>query len=197
MLVVALFCGILIASTTAVHYEILGWLNERLFAIAIPNRSKLLVVIFMAFVAHAVEIALYGFSLYVLVQYLGIGSLSGPGGFSLANCLYFSAETYTSLGFGDVVPAGQIRLLAGTEALNGLLLIGWSASFAYLAMERFWTSSRPGAARTALRGNLRRARDSGIHRPKHSVTTRPGSGAPVGNPADDAEVKLPVGRTRR
>ena len=26
----------------------------------------------------------------------------------------------------------------GTETLNGLLLIGWSTSFAYLAMERFW-----------------------------------------------------------
>jgi hypothetical protein len=25
------------------------------------------------------------------------------------------------------------------EALNGLLLIGWSASYAYIAMERFWT----------------------------------------------------------
>jgi hypothetical protein len=54
------------------------------------------------------------------------------------NCLYFSAETFTSLGFGDVTPVGPIRLLAGLEALNGLLLIGWSASFTYIAMERFW-----------------------------------------------------------
>ena len=29
------------------------------------------------------------------------------------------------------------------RALNGLLLIGWSASFTYISMERFW---RPGAA---------------------------------------------------
>jgi hypothetical protein len=28
--------------------------------------------------------------------------------------------------------------------LNGLLLIGWSASYAYIAMERFWTDVNPG-----------------------------------------------------
>ena len=43
-----------------------------------------------------------------------------------------------ALGFGDVVPIGAIRLLAGTEALNGLLMIGWTASYAYITMERFW-----------------------------------------------------------
>jgi hypothetical protein len=36
------------------------------------------------------------------------------------------------------VPTGPLRLLVGVEALNGLLLIGWSASYIYLAMERCW-----------------------------------------------------------
>ena len=54
--------------------------------------------------------------------------------------MYFSAETYTSLGFGDLTPNGPVRLLAGVEALNGLLLIGWSASFTYISMERFWSA---------------------------------------------------------
>jgi len=131
-------CACLIAATTVIHYEALGKLNDRLPALGIPNRSKLVVVIFVAFVAHAAEVALYGASFYGLVRFAGLGSLDGPGGLSLANCMYFSAETYTSLGFGDVIPKGPIRVLAGAEALNGLLLIGWSASYAYLAMERFW-----------------------------------------------------------
>lgn len=143
MLVVMFACVLLIVMTTAVHYEILGRGNDLLFALRVPSRAKLLIVIFGSFVAHAVEIALYGLALFVIVRYLKIGSLSGSNGFSLVNCLYFSAETYTSLGFGDIIPSGQIRLLAGTEALNGLLMVGWSASYAYIAMERFWSSAEP------------------------------------------------------
>lgn len=138
MVFVIFSCFLLIALTTLMHYEVLSSLNLRLPALAMPSRAKLLVVIFAAFMAHALEIALYGFALFGLVQYIGVGSLTGAGGSSLQNCLYFSAETYSSLGFGDLIPNGPIRLLAGVEALNGLLLIGWSASYAYIAMERFW-----------------------------------------------------------
>ena len=145
MFVVVLACIVLIAATTVIHYEVLGGLNAGLPALGIPSRAKLLTVIFAAFVAHAVEIGLYGLAIFGLVQYAGIGGLSGPGGASLMNCLYFSAETYSSLGFGDVVPGGPIRLLAGVEALNGLLLIGWSASYTHIAMERFWGRSAPDA----------------------------------------------------
>ena len=72
------------------------------------------------------------------MHFTGTGSLRGIGSSWLETFLYFSAETCSSLGVGDLIPNGPIRLLAGTEALNGLLLIGWSASYAYLAMERFW-----------------------------------------------------------
>ena len=140
MFVVAISCILLIAFVTVTHYEVLGTLNARLPGLAIPSRTKLLVVIFSAIVAHGIEIGFYGISLFVLVKYMAVGTLSGPAGFSLISCLYFSAETYTSLGFGDLTPVGPIRLLAGVEALNGLLMIGWTASYAYIAMERFWAS---------------------------------------------------------
>lgn len=138
MLIVILACALLISTTTVIHYEALRLLSRRLPTLRIPSRSKLLVVIFCAFVAHALEIAVYGAALFGLVGPLGIGGLAGTLGFSFLHCLYFSAETYTSLGFGDLLPVGPVRLLAGTETLNGLLLIGWTASYAYLAMERFW-----------------------------------------------------------
>ena len=138
MLIVILACVLLISTTTMIHYEALRGLSRHLPALRIASRSKLLVVMFSAFVAHALEIAVYGIALFVLVKDFGVGKLVGPLGFSFINCLYFSAETYTTLGFGDLVPTGAVRLLAGTETLNGLLLIGWSASYAYLPMERFW-----------------------------------------------------------
>ena len=123
MLTVILACVLLISTTTMIHYEALRGLSRHLPTLRIASRSKLLVVIFSAFVAHALEIAVYGSVLFVLVKDFGVGKLVGPLGFSLINCLYFSAETYTTLGFGDLVPTGAVRLLAGTETLNGLLLI--------------------------------------------------------------------------
>jgi len=138
MQIVVPSCIALFALASLIHYEMLRGLSRWLPRLSIPDRSKLLVVIFASFVAHALEIGLYGASIHVLIQHLDAGTLQGSGPNSLADSIYFSAETYTSLGFGDVVPVGAIRLIAGTEALNGLLLIGWSASYAYITMERFW-----------------------------------------------------------
>lgn len=133
-----LLCSLLmVAATTVLHYEVLQGLHRRLPGLGLPMRSKLLVVMAVLLMAHVAEIVLYGLALRGLVSLGGSGQLGGDEA-SLAACLYFSAETFTSLGFGDLTPTGPLRLLAGVEALNGLLLIGWSASYGVLAMERFW-----------------------------------------------------------
>jgi hypothetical protein len=139
---IAAVCVGLLVLTTVLHYEVLRLLSAGLPVLAMPARAKLMVVIFGTFFAHAAEIFLYAVAFYLLVRYLNVGSL-GSGRPSLALCLYFSAETYTSLGYGDILPAGDLRLLAGMEALNGLLLIGWTASYTYIAMERFWSRNGP------------------------------------------------------
>ena len=140
MAIVGVFCLVLLVLTTALHYEVLRVLTLSLPDLRVPARVKLIVVIFAAFFAHAVEMLLYGLAIYVLIRYLGLGTLGDSSHVSFNDCLYFSAETFTSLGFGDIVPAGPLRLLAGAETLNGLLLIGWSASYTYIAMERFWSA---------------------------------------------------------
>jgi hypothetical protein len=138
MLISVAACVLLIALTTVVHFEVLRGLSAWLPRLRIQQRFKLLVVIFSTIGAHTVEILMYGMAFFAMVKIAVVGTLTGPAELSLMNCLYFSAETFTSLGFGDVTPVGPIRLLAGLEALNGLLLIGWSASYTYIAMERFW-----------------------------------------------------------
>lgn len=138
MVLVGICCVVLLVLTTIIHYEVLRMLTIVLPAFGIPARAKLIVVILGAFFAHAAEIVLYAVAIYLLAQYAGAGTLGEASRFSLTQCLYFSAETYSSLGYGDVVPGGDLRLLAGVEVLNGLLLIGWSASYTYIAMERFW-----------------------------------------------------------
>jgi hypothetical protein len=140
MAAAAACCALLVVLTTVIHYEVLRALSASLAVLAMRSRAKLLVVIFATFSAHAVEILLYAAAVYLLARYAQLGQLGGHAGSSFASIVYFSAETYTSLGYGDVVPTGDLRLLAGVEALNGLLLIGWSASYTYIAMERFWKS---------------------------------------------------------
>jgi len=133
------FAGlVLLVLTTVIHYEVLRALTAGLRVLTIPPRAKLILVIFGTFVAHVMEILLYAVAIYVLGHHFGAGALGGDPEFTLTTALYVSAENYTSLGYGDILPGGPLRMLAGLEALNGLLLIAWSASFTYLEMERFW-----------------------------------------------------------
>ncbi|MEY5098251.1 MAG: hypothetical protein RJA36_970 [Pseudomonadota bacterium] len=138
MTAVLLTCALLVVLTTVLHYEALVLMSSALPSLRVAPRAKLLLVILGAFVAHAVEIGIYGLATYSLMRWGRAGMLGGAGSSSLDVALYFSAETFSSLGYGDLVPRGPLRLLSGVEALNGLLLIGWSASFAYVSMERFW-----------------------------------------------------------
>jgi potassium channel LctB len=48
----------------------------------------------------------------------------GPGLAGFLTALYFSTATATSVGYGDVVPVGFVRVLAVLESAAGLLLFG-------------------------------------------------------------------------
>jgi voltage-gated potassium channel Kch len=48
---------------------------------------------------------------------------------SFATSLYFSVVTFSTLGYGDVVPDPTWRLMAAMEAINGFLLVGWSTAY--------------------------------------------------------------------
>jgi len=52
--------------------------------------------------------------------------------------LYFSATTYTTLGYGDVVLPRPWRLAGVLESLTGVLLLGWSAAFFFTVVSRFF-----------------------------------------------------------
>jgi voltage-gated potassium channel Kch len=54
----------------------------------------------------------------------------------LQSALYFSAVTYTTTGYGDLVLPAQWRLVGGVEALTGILMCGWSAAFFFAVVTR-------------------------------------------------------------
>jgi hypothetical protein len=133
-----LVCAVLILSTTLVHYEFLRGLSGVLQKIEVSGRVRVLMGILGAFVAHILEILMYGTAYYFLRDKFGLGNFGGYFHDSYSTFVYFSAETYTSVGFGDIFPVGPLRIVCGAEALNGLMMIGWSASFTYVFMEHFW-----------------------------------------------------------
>ena len=59
--------------------------------------------------------------------------------------LYFSAASYTTLGFGDVLLDAPWRLLSGATAANGLLLFGLSAAFLFEAVGQLHLARRIGS----------------------------------------------------
>ncbi len=43
-----------------------------------------------------------------------------------ATSFYYSATSYSTAGYGDVVPPGDWRILGAVEAVTGILMFGWS-----------------------------------------------------------------------
>lgn len=105
----------------------------------------LLIVLLSLFCVHLAEVTLYAIAITGL-EAMGLGALTGQIGSDagwLVNHFYFSIANYTTLGIGDIAPQGALRIIAGVEALNGLILITWSASFTYLVMEKLWGQGGP------------------------------------------------------
>ena len=57
--------------------------------------------------------------------------------------LYYSLKSYTTVGYGDVLPAPTWRLLGPIEAAVGILMLGWSTSIIVAAVQRIYNNSRP------------------------------------------------------
>jgi hypothetical protein len=50
--------------------------------------------------------------------------------------LYFSMTSFTTAGYGDLVPPVKWRLLGASEAMVGMVLLGWSAGLVLVLLER-------------------------------------------------------------
>lgn len=57
---------------------------------------------------------------------------------SFEEATYFSFVTFTTLGYGDITLAGAWRIISGIEALNGVLLLGWSTALLFTVVQRTW-----------------------------------------------------------
>ena len=136
-LVVALTAAT-VAGAVLLHYEGLRWISNGLVKLPALRRRKVLFGVYGVILLHVVEIWFFGLALWALTRVPDAGSISGAASPTLLDSVYLSAETVSTVGFGDLSPLGALRFLCGTEALTGFILITWSASFLYLEMQEFW-----------------------------------------------------------
>lgn len=123
-----------ISVSVCVHALTMREINQRLC-----NRRnwvwvRLSLVVLTLLAAHLLEIAVFGLGYQWLID--GPRDLQGEYNGRFDDAIYFSAMVYTTVGFGDITPVGKLRLLVAAEALTGLVLVAWSASFTFFAMSK-------------------------------------------------------------
>jgi len=127
-----------IATAVIIHYEFMYQFTLLMPRLKVRHRFRIVLGVFAALTSHAIEVWIFAMSFYWMHHTDTWGSLQGNFGGTLMDCAYFSFTIYTTLGFGDIVPHGNLRYLTGLESLTGLVLITWTASFLYLEMTRYW-----------------------------------------------------------
>ena len=92
------------------------------------HRSRTLAmvtVVFGIFAIMTVEVWVWA------LAYIVTGSFD-----DFVTALYFSTVTFSTLGYGDVLPHSEWRLFTALEGVNGFLMIGWSTAYLVAAGTR-------------------------------------------------------------
>ena len=131
-------CSVM-ALCVVIHAAGLAWAIRRVRAFTTGSlpfwRTMRLFVALAVWIVllHLVEITAWG------VLYTWNGALP-----DFTTAVYFSAVTYTTTGYGDVVRPPEWRLDGGVEALTGILMCGWSTGFFFAAVNRLYGAPSPG-----------------------------------------------------
>ncbi len=87
----------------------------------------LITTAFFLLLLHFIESGIWAITFYMLP---GITEFE-----TMEKAIYFSLVTFTTLGYGDITISSANRILAGFEAINGILLIGWSTAYMFSVVQ--------------------------------------------------------------
>ena len=143
MIAAGLFAILLLFATVLIHAEGLGLARRHIQSNPNGDQLRLAAVVSSALCLHIIEIGLYSVVIWFLNAVVNAGDIVGAREFYGMDYFYYSAETFTGLGAGDLSATGGLRLLASLEPLNGLVLIAWTGAFTYWTMEYYWNAKLP------------------------------------------------------
>ena len=97
-----------------------------------PLRTLVLLVSTAIFLLalHLFEIMAWAVTYLMLPTHQELGTLE--------QSIYFSSITFSTLGYGDLTLSSNWQLLSGIEAMNGILLCGWSTALIFALLESIW-----------------------------------------------------------
>ncbi|MFG1377920.1 ion channel [Xanthobacter autotrophicus] len=125
--------GLVSIVTIAVHalVTVLVIKAGRISARHLPPRRRVLTLIIvmgasgtLLMLAHLLEVAVWA----ALYELLGVVQDK--------DAYYFAFVNFTTLGYGDILPAHQWRVLGPITAANGMLLFGWSTAVLFAVLSR-------------------------------------------------------------
>ena len=138
MLRLCLIGSALIAITVVIHaVGTTAWvrhLSRKYTVISLgTGRQATLVLVntaLIVFVLHTIEIVVWAGAYQLLLPVDELGTFE--------EAVYFSFVTFTPLGYGEITLSEGWRLLSGIEALNGVLLIGWTTAMIFSVVQHVW-----------------------------------------------------------
>lgn len=142
MLIVLLATLAATVASVGIHYKLFHLLATRLPRLRVVQQQRVTIGILGAIAAHTLEIVVFAGAMGVLDALPAgwdVGQLQSTEAHNWTDYVYWSAVCYTTMGFEHATPLGAVRLLVGVEALVGLVLVAWTASFTYFQMEKFWS----------------------------------------------------------
>ncbi|MEO1247825.1 MAG: potassium channel family protein [Pseudomonadota bacterium] len=124
------------------HYEGLRVLSDMLPKPKHHDRRRMILLILSLLALHVVEIWIFGFAYFTLLQDPAFGSIEGLEALTLVDSVYYSAMVFTTVGFGDLYPTGAVRVMTAMEGITGLTMITWSASYTFVEMSKVWNERK-------------------------------------------------------
>ena len=114
------------------------WLRKIAASIKNENditNNKILKILLFSFLfftlIHTFHSLVWAFCYYITPQTASQFS-------SFSESVYFSMVTFTTLGYGDISLSSDWRLLSGLEAINGIMLIGWSTAMMFSLIQNIY-----------------------------------------------------------
>lgn len=134
-------CAVAIVACVTLHLTVLRLLNDHVLPrFQRHSRVAVGIMVLIAVVAHLLEIWVFAVAILVLGSW-GNREFAEELQLDGFDAFYYSAVSYTSLG-AEPLRESSLRMLTAIEALTGLILITWTASFVFIVMQRTWEGRR-------------------------------------------------------